>query len=202
MRRVWAVAGGLVLAGALTPARAAPAPWDGTEPAFLTHHVDRDGDGTCDGQIEGTIPNGVYPACSLGDFTQVSHGHFEYTHEQQNPHHQGADTEEKDYAPYEITDPSTFPGGAEQTYRMVLNEPARFGRALSGPRWYWQVDEWIGPTVNGQPAPGLTWNERFFFCADPCPGNLRGGYWSDQQGGTSCYNPNATRKSTCGAQGP
>jgi hypothetical protein len=200
--------GGLSLWVASRAAAQCPEPWSGNEPEDFTHYVDRDGDGRCDrdgnGELvvlfdagAGVYPNGFYPSCDVdGDgrvvsgTDQVGHGHWEYSHRQQDPRAYGGpdgETEEKDYftlpqamerdfedsmdAGRPVNDQSRE--SFEQTMRFALNEPVRFDRAVrpsANPTGrYWQVDEWIGPGSDRfGPAPGLTWTERFFTCfSDP-----------------------------------
>lgn len=213
MKRILAVVLLLVASAAFLPAGALPpAPWDGTEPPEFTHYVDRDGDGACDDLDGGgvadpvqVVTNGIYPPCTIAAGNrQTAHGHFEYTHEQQNPHHHGRDTEEKDYADFDVTSPGSVPGALGQTYRFLIHEPGRFGDAFSGPTRYWQVDEWIGPSASGSRLPVLSWNERFFSCSGPCTaGGYGGGYWSDQRDflpGVECYTPTGARTEQCGSK--
>ncbi|MGH7821168.1 MAG: hypothetical protein ACREQ9_15490 [Candidatus Binatia bacterium] len=160
--------------------------WNGDEP--FTHFHDDDGDGFCNADEEplrtnGTYPNGYYPHCDHADGSvQISHGHFEYTGLQTDA---GGASEEKDYLDNEA------PDTVDQTMRFATNEPARFERAGPNPenpdRGFWQVDQWIGPAVEGERLPVATWNERFFECSGPLPcidangAPSSGGYWSNHR---------------------
>lgn len=168
--------------------------YNGNEPPEFTHCTDLDdASGNCRSDavpVNGVFPNGPYPTCTCPDGTpQVGHQHWEYTHLQTDTtaNGQSNETEEKDYLNNEDSNGDT----AGQAARFLANEPKRFDRALrpsSNPTGrYWQVDEWIGPGMNGDKVPLLTWTERFFECSGlgPCATidgmDAVGGYWSNQR---------------------
>jgi hypothetical protein len=155
----------------------------------------------------GVHPNGAYPDCKLALYEektkraeyilQLGHGHWEFTHLQTDT--SGA-PEEKDYFTATQAMQADFASGdtsgtatrvaLDQTLRFLTGEPGRFERfLLTNPSGrYFQVDQWVGPALNGVPLPLLTWTERFFVCGDArgvrtCARvngkDSFGGYWSD-----------------------